>query len=128
MWGFFKLISPFIDPKTREKLKFNEEMSKHVPREQLLKANGGDVDFEYDHSIYWTTFNRFAGVKKAEYQARWEKGGKRVGEYEDFLRGASVNSLAEQEAGAAVNSDTIPFETEKRSLTGDGFHDAVEAQ
>jgi hypothetical protein len=56
IWSFFKLITPFIDPLTREKLKFNEDMASHVPREQLLKANGGDVEFEYDHDIYWPTF------------------------------------------------------------------------
>src|SRR5579871_4446538 len=28
---FFKLISPFIDPNTREKLKFNENLREYVP-------------------------------------------------------------------------------------------------
>ena len=89
IWGFFKLITPFIDPLTRGKLKFNEDMALHVPREQLLIANGGDVDFEYDHSVYWPTFVKLAEIRRAEYRSRWEKAGRRVGESEVYLRGGS---------------------------------------
>ena len=70
-------------------------MALHVPREQLLKADGGDVEFEYDHSVYWPTFVQFAASRRADYVARWERGGKRLGEYEGYLRGGSDKSLAE---------------------------------
>jgi len=43
--GFFKLITPFIDPHTREKLKFNEDMRQYVPAEQLWTTFKGDLDF-----------------------------------------------------------------------------------
>ena len=95
IWGFFKVITPFIDVNTREKLKFNEDMSRHVPRAQLLKQNGGDVEFEYDHSVYWPTLVKVAEARRAEYRARWEHGGKRIGEHEGYLRGGSEKSLAE---------------------------------
>lgn len=104
IWSFFKLITPFIDPLTREKLKFNEDMALHVPREQLLKANGGDVEFEYDHDVYWPTFVKLAASKRAEYEARWERGGKRIGEHEDYLRGGTDQSAAELERVAAPNT------------------------
>jgi hypothetical protein len=103
IWSFFKLITPFIDPLTREKLKFNEDMVLHVPREQLLKANGGDVEFEYDHGIYWPAFINFTASKRAEYEGRWEKGGKRIGEHEDYLRGGTNQSLAELERSTALD-------------------------
>jgi hypothetical protein len=93
IWGFFKLIIPFIDPLTREKLKFNEDMAQHVPPSQLLKQNGGDVDFEYDHSVYWPSLIKLAEAKRAAFRARWEKAGKHVGESEDYLRGGSEGSL-----------------------------------
>jgi CRAL/TRIO domain len=93
IWGFFKLIIPFIDPLTREKLKFNEDMAQHVPPPQLLKQNGGDVDFEYDHSVYWPSLIKLAEAKRAAFRARWEKAGKHVGESEDYLRGGSEGSL-----------------------------------
>jgi hypothetical protein len=113
IWSFFKLITPFIDPLTREKLKFNEDMASHVPREQLLKANGGDVEFEYDHDIYWPTFIKLSASRRAEYEARWERGGKRIGEHEDYLRGGTDQSLAELERAAAPNTKDLPGVDEK---------------
>ncbi|KIW64680.1 hypothetical protein PV04_09598 [Phialophora macrospora] len=104
IWGFFKLITPFIDPLTREKIKFNEDSGIHVPREQLLKESGGFVEFEYDHEIYWTALNDLCELKREEYRARWEKGGKRVGEYEGYLKGANEKSLAERETEAGQSS------------------------
>jgi hypothetical protein len=98
--GFFKLIMPFIDPVTRQKLKFNEDMSKHVPRSQLLKINGGEVEFEYDHSVYWPALTRMAQVQRDLYQARWAMAGKHVGESEDYLRGGRVDSLFEARSNA----------------------------
>ena len=99
IWGFFKLITPFIDPLTREKLKFNEDMAQHVPPSQLLKQNGGEVEFEYDHSIYWPALAHMAEAKRVAYRARWEKAGKHVGESEDYLRGGSEGSLFQAVAG-----------------------------
>ncbi|KAL2011427.1 hypothetical protein VTN00DRAFT_4145 [Thermoascus crustaceus] len=101
IWSFFKLISPFIDPLTKEKLKFNEDLRKHVPPAQLLKAVGGDVEFEYDHSVYWPALNKLAELRRQEYRERWIKGGKRIGEHENYLKGGSGKSLAETEAASA---------------------------
>ena len=104
IWGFFKLITPFIDPLTRDKLKFNEDMAQHVPVAQLLKENGGEVEFEYDHSVYWPALNELATKKKNEYRARWEAAGKHIGEGEDFLRGGNPDSLF----GPAAAEEAIP--------------------
>ena len=93
LWGFFKLISPFIDPLTREKLKFNENMAEHVPPAQLLRTNGGEVEFEYDHAVYWPALKQLAETKRAAYIARWQQAGKHVGESEDYLRGGNAESL-----------------------------------
>lgn len=92
-----KLITPFIDPLTREKLKFNEDLRKHVPPSQLLKAVGGDVEFEYDHSSYWPALNKLAAQRRNEYRERWIQGGKLVGEHENYLRGGTGKSLRESQ-------------------------------
>lgn len=118
IWSFFKLITPFIDPLTREKLKFNEDMALHVPREQLLKANGGDVEFEYDHEVYWPTFVKFAALRRAEYEARWEKAGKRIGEYEDYLRGGTERNLAMLAGAAASETKDLPVADAKVAPDG----------
>ncbi|ETN44814.1 uncharacterized protein HMPREF1541_09689 [Cyphellophora europaea CBS 101466] len=97
IWGFFKLITPFIDPLTREKIKFNEDSGLHVPREQLLKESGGLVEFDYDHSVYWPALTQLADQNRAERKARWEKAGKRVGEYEMYLKRGQDKCLADLE-------------------------------
>ncbi|WEW61021.1 Phosphatidylinositol transfer protein (PITP) [Emydomyces testavorans] len=96
--GFMKLITPFIDPQTREKLKFNEDLRQHVPPAQLWKTVNGDVEFEYDHSLYWPALNALAAQRREEYRERWIKGGKLVGEHENYLKGGSGKCRAETEA------------------------------
>jgi hypothetical protein len=83
------MITPFIDPVTVQKLKFNEDLRKHVPPEQLLEASGGDVQFEYDHSVYWPALNKLADQRRESMRERWVKAGQRVGESEFYLRGGS---------------------------------------
>ncbi|KAJ5279586.1 CRAL/TRIO domain protein [Penicillium angulare] len=92
IWGFFKILTPFIDPLTREKLKFNEDLRQHVPPSQLMKTVGGDVEFEYDHSVYWPALNKLAAQKREQKHQRWVEGGKKVGESENFLKGEGVSS------------------------------------
>ncbi|KAL9129527.1 MAG: hypothetical protein Q9217_002051 [Psora testacea] len=87
IWGFFKAISPFIDPATKEKLKFDEDLRKLVPPEQLIKSYGGDVNFEYEHEKYWPAFITLANTRRAEMIKRWEGAGKNVGESEAYLKG-----------------------------------------
>ncbi|PIG80658.1 CRAL/TRIO domain protein [Aspergillus arachidicola] len=96
--GFFKLITPFIDPLTRQKLKFNEDLRQHVPAAQLMKSMGGDVEFRYDHATYWPTLNQLADQRRAAYRERWIQGGKRIGEYENYLKTGTSPSLAQTEA------------------------------
>ena len=92
------MITPFIDPITREKLHFNEEVSKYVPKEQLWTELGGDVNFEYDHAEYWPALTALCKERSDERKVRWEKAGKNIGESEVYLRGGDVSSVA---AGAA---------------------------
>lgn len=101
IWGFFKLITPFIDPLTKEKIKFNEDSGLHVPREQLLKECGGLVDFDYEHDKYWPALNKLADQKRAERKARWVKAGSRIGEYENYLKGGQAECRSDIEAKAA---------------------------
>ena len=50
---FFKGITPFLDPVTREKMRFNPDLFELVPREQLDADFGGDYEYEFDHEAYW---------------------------------------------------------------------------
>lgn len=84
---FFRLISPFIDPTTKEKLRWNEDLRQHIPPEQLVQFAGGDVKWEYDHSIYWAALNQLTEHRRKAYRERWVQSGSKIGESEDYLRG-----------------------------------------
>ena len=50
---FYKGIAPFLDPITREKMRFNPDLFELVPREQLDADFGGDYKYEFGHETYW---------------------------------------------------------------------------
>ena len=104
VWGFFKLITPFIDPLTREKLKFNEDMNQYVPSEQLWTEFNGGLQFEYDHAEYWPALTQMAADRRAARTARWIAGGKHIGEYEDYLAGGLATGGG---AAATVESSEV---------------------
>lgn len=123
VWGFFKLITPFIDPLTKEKLHFNEDLKLHVPPEQLWKDFQGDLDFEYDHATYWPALNKLCEEKRAEQKERWVKGGKIYGESEIYLKGGNAPSLGQpvsQEVEKVVETPAVaappPVEEKKDVL------------
>ncbi|KAL9133894.1 MAG: hypothetical protein Q9175_004926 [Cornicularia normoerica] len=108
VWGFFKLINPFIDPLTREKMKFDVDMRKVVPPEQLMQGYGGDVEFEYEHEVYWPALNILAEERRMKIRQRWESVGKKIGESEKYLKGVgeavggSGKALEDGKAGSAI--------------------------
>ena len=112
LWGFFKAIGPFIDPATKDKMKFDENLRGFVPPEQLIKNYGGDVDFEYVHEKYWPAFITLAETRRNETIERWERRGKRIGESEAYLKGADgmdvgdVETHLENEAGIVAETAT----------------------
>lgn len=84
---------------TREKLKFNEDLRKHVPPPQLLATFGGEVEFRYEHEVYWPALEGLAKERRTEQLERWVKGGSRIGELEAYLRDGDERSLAVVEGG-----------------------------
>ncbi|MCJ1354098.1 MAG: hypothetical protein MMC33_004085 [Icmadophila ericetorum] len=112
IWGFFKLITPFIDPLTREKLKFNENLRLHAPPEQLPTTHGGDIVFEYDHAEYWPALCGLAEQRRKEMEERWIRGGKIFGELEAYLRGGSEKGVGAGEAEAGKAPEALKEEME----------------
>jgi hypothetical protein len=104
--AFLKLVNPFIDPVTKSKIKPNEPLPNHVPTSQLMKASGGEVDFKYDHSVYWPALEKITTERRQQRKERWEKAGKIIGESEIYLWGGDEPSLgsgtADQTAGGAA--------------------------
>jgi hypothetical protein len=103
VWGFFKLITPFIDPLTKEKIKFNEDMTQYVSSEQLLtEYKGGELPFEYEHSVYWPALQKLSNERRAERLQRWEAEGKQIGESEDYLKGLAPHGVAGADVGPST--------------------------
>ena len=75
-------------------MKFNEDLRNHVPPPQLLATFGGEVEFNYEHEVYWPALERLAKERRAEQLERWLTGGSRIGELEAYLRGGDERSLA----------------------------------
>ena len=121
-----KLVWPFIDPKTKEKIIYNEEMRNHVPAEQLRVSHGGDLEFEYEHDVYWPSFVRLAEERRRLQHERWVKGGKMIGEFEAYLRGGQEESLrstmkaGEDQINEKVADMSLGGEQEKRVAVSDG--------
>jgi hypothetical protein len=103
--AFLKLIGPFIDPVTKSKIKYNEPLVDHVPASQLMVASGGEVDFQYDHSIYWPALANMAAERRQQRKERWEKAGKLIGESEIYLWGGEEGSVGAQKEEAGLNEE-----------------------
>ncbi|EPQ65074.1 Bgt-2889-2 [Blumeria graminis f. sp. tritici] len=95
--GFFRLLTPFIDPQTREKLVFNGDAKEIVPVEQLCKDFQGGLEFEYDHKIYWPALLKLCAEKRDFKWKRWVEAGKNYGESEFYLKGGNELSVSHQE-------------------------------
>jgi hypothetical protein len=112
---FLKAINPFIDPITKEKIKYNEPLTDHVPAAQLMKASGGDIDFKYDHDLYWPALEKLAAERRAKRVERWESAGKIIGESEIYLWGGQEASLGS--AQSATNGAVTDVKVEAAPLS-----------
>lgn len=108
VWGFFKLIKPFIDPLTREKLKFNEDMRQYVPEEQLWTEFGGSLEFEYDHATYWPALQKLCAERRQSRMKRWVAGGSRIGELEEYLGGGKEVGVAGPVSAEVEDATSAP--------------------
>lgn len=95
-------------------MKFNEDLRKYVPAQQLWKESGGDLDFTYDHATYWPALNAECDKRRAAYKQRWIEAGKKIGEYEEYLRGGQqkpINGLLTEVEkttdGVKVGDETV---------------------
>ncbi|KAK7690593.1 hypothetical protein QCA50_005692 [Cerrena zonata] len=79
--AFFKVITPFVDPVTRPKMRFNPEIVKEgiFTQDACWKEFGGDVEFVYEHDKYWPALVGLVNERKKKRMERWKALGGRVG-------------------------------------------------
>jgi len=131
--AFYKLINPFIDPVSREKMKFNPEVIKdNLFTSDMVMSEwwGGDRDFEYVHDKYWPALVNTCESRRKAWLEKWRALGGKVGIKEwDYKQGApaqvvvnepqaieseKVNEVSAQEAitntcHAGLTSDDRPY-------------------
>lgn len=86
-WVFYKVIKPWINPVTQQKIRFVQVASQlsvkadqdsdksgnmwvnllnHIDTEYLESTFGGKLDFDYNHEIYWPLY--VAAIEKSQSQ------------------------------------------------------------
>ncbi|KAL0065105.1 Phosphatidylinositol transfer protein (PITP) [Marasmius tenuissimus] len=78
---FFKLITPFLDAVTAQKMKFNPDLKKEglFQPNMVMKEWGGEQDFEYKHEVYWPKLAEICDQRRKTWMENWRKLGGRVG-------------------------------------------------
>jgi len=101
---FYKGISPFLDPVTRDKMRFNPDLLELVPKEQLDADFGGDYEFTFDAESYWQQVVSHCGIAPD---------GTRVPKGEDTATSQAEGTVPEAttENGVILNSATNGFAT-----------------
>ncbi|KAG5353521.1 hypothetical protein C0989_005968 [Termitomyces sp. Mn162] len=99
--AFYKLINPFIDPVSRDKMKFNPR----VIEDKLFTGDmvmsewwGGDCDFEYVHDKYWPTLVSICESRRKVWLEKWRTLGGTVGLKEwEYKSGKTISVAANKE-------------------------------
>ncbi|KAG6889288.1 hypothetical protein C0992_005704 [Termitomyces sp. T32_za158] len=115
--AFYKLINPFIDPISREKMKFNPRVIEDnlFTRDMIMSEWwGGDRDFEYVHDKYWPALIELCEFRRKVWLEKWRELGGTVGlkEWEYKSGGTSAGIVQEFRAAhvekVPVQADVLP--------------------
>lgn len=94
--AFYKLINPFIDPVSREKMQFNPQLIKDnifSPDMVMAGSWGGEKNFEYVHEEYWPTLVEMCDSRKETWMEKWRTLGGKVGVKEWEYKGGDEREL-----------------------------------
>ncbi|GAA6004749.1 CRAL-TRIO domain-containing protein [Rhodotorula paludigena] len=126
-FAFYKLVSPFVDPITKEKIRFLDkpDATALIPPSQLQKIFGGDINLEYNHKEYFPALTKLCFERKAANLERWRKyGDNKCGLDEAIIRGGRVPGEAPHKldvaaAEADVEAGTSPEDAVRRGGEGE---------
>lgn len=124
---FFKLILPFVDPITRNKLKFNPS----VFDDELLTKDmaftqhwGGECDFVWDHEKYWPALVEMCESRRKEQMERWRTLGGKVGIKEWDVKVGDGVPMSEETA-SIVHNDNLGDDVPIVDISSDAIAQAV---
>lgn len=93
---FYKGISPFLDPITRDKMRFNPDLLELIPKEQLDADFGGSFEYEFEPVSYWDQIVSHCGIAPDGTRVQ-----KPEGDHRDAEQSLSDVKLTPGDAGAA---------------------------
>lgn len=90
--AFFTAITPFLDPITKEKIRFNANLADYIPKEQLdAEFAGGRYNYQWDFKTYWDTLIKVGGIA--------EDGTRRTGDAEQKHQTAPQEVSKQEQSG-----------------------------
>ncbi|KAJ9098492.1 hypothetical protein QFC19_006359 [Naganishia cerealis] len=110
--AFFTAITPFLDPVTKDKMRFNPKLPELVPVSQLDAEFGGENNFVFDHDIYWKTLVEYCHL--APDGGRLDKHGNPCipplgngarAAFEDGADSTSADSTLDQRSTTTIDAD-----------------------
>ena len=129
--AFFKMIGPFIDPITRNKMKFNPKPIEDgfFTADELIQDGGwgGSRNFVWDHEKYWKPFVQMCTEIKAKQMARWRKLGARVGCDEWDYKSEEVVDISPAVADAGGHAEPEPEPRAEAEATVDKPTDGLDS-
>ncbi|KAF8808744.1 CRAL/TRIO domain-containing protein [Phlegmacium glaucopus] len=100
-----KIIMPFVDPITREKVKFNPNIfgeGLFLPDMVMKQGWDGNQDFEYVHEKYWAGLVELCESRAKDWMENWRSLGGKVGIAEWEYKQGNV-PIAKGEAGEVTD-------------------------
>lgn len=115
--AFFKVIMPFVDPITRNKVKFNPSIfaDGFFDAGQVMHVSGWDgaCQFEWDHAKYWPALVAMCEERHAKMMKRWRELGAKVGISEwEMKTGWAESSAPEETPAGSIEKSTEVQPTE----------------
>lgn len=108
--AFFKLITPFIDPVARAKMRFNPSVFEDnlFTTDMIMKDWwGGDRNFEYVHEKYWPALLELCEKRRKLWREKWKQMGGKVGLKEWEYKGGSNKEKVDMEKQEVTLEKTL---------------------
>ncbi|KAF8910658.1 CRAL-TRIO domain-containing protein [Gymnopilus junonius] len=109
--AFFKIVMSFVDPLTRQKVKFNPKIFQDglLKEDMVMKEWGGNKDFEYVHEKYWPELVEICEKRVKAWKEIWRKLGAKVGISEWDYKTANTHPIekAQEEEKTEQPSNAI---------------------
>ncbi|OLL23025.1 CRAL-TRIO domain-containing protein [Neolecta irregularis DAH-3] len=126
--AFFKLICPFLDPKIRQSLIFNENLRNHIPSHQLDSEFDGGLHFDYVHTEYWPCLLNITQLRSDGMRRRWREYGACVGISEWDLKDGleeEVDLKLENEVHDIFLFEQATKDSEQTERPGTKYQDSI---